>query len=188
MKLVLGLLLIVLSVGTRADWVLNNDESSINFISIKKSIVGEVHNFKVLSGTLADNKAVISIDLSSVETNISIRNARMQALFFEVVKFPSAIITSKIDTARLLAMKAGDNYRKDITFSLTLHGATKEIISSVYITKLSNGRVAVQSEYPVIIKTGDFALNKGLEALRGVAKLSHISSAVPVTFRLIFTQ
>ena len=66
------------------DWNLVNEESRINFISIKASDIAEIHTFKELSGSVKNNgQAQVVINLSSSETLIPIRNERMGNLLFE---------------------------------------------------------------------------------------------------------
>jgi dihydrodipicolinate synthase/N-acetylneuraminate lyase len=54
----------------------------------------------------------------------------------------------------------------------------------VLVTKLAANKILVVSAHPVIIKADEFALAKGVEALREVAGLPMISYAVPVSFYL----
>ena len=62
-------------------WTSVADQSSVAFGSIKKDVVGEVHHFQKVSGTVSDAGAVtITIDLGSVETNIDIRNEQSYLL------------------------------------------------------------------------------------------------------------
>jgi polyisoprenoid-binding protein YceI len=172
----------------QADWKLDNDQSLVNFVSIKQSTIGEVNYFRSLSGTIKDNKANIKINLSSVETNIPIRNDRMKSMLFKVAKFEYAFITVDLDATKLEKMGLGDNFRENVSIALTLHGISKKIASDIQVFKLTNGRILVQSEYPIIINAEDFNLVSGIEALRTIAKLSTISTVVPVTFSLVFTK
>lgn len=189
MKYVLTIIMLLMaSFSAHADWVLNNEKTSVNFISIKKSSAGEIHKFNSVTGSLNGNKARISIDLSSVDTNIPIRNDRMKTMLFEVANFSSADITTTIDQSRLKNMKDGGSYQKEMKLQLSLHGKTKELSSLVQVTKLSDNRILVYSIHPVIINAADYNLTDGIEALRKVAKLSAISAAIPVTFNLVFNK
>ena len=74
-----------------SDWSLVNEESRINFISIKASDIAEIHTFKELSGRVKNNgQAQVIVNLSSLETLIPIRNERMGNLFFETKVYPIA--------------------------------------------------------------------------------------------------
>ena len=181
-------LLAIASCGVNADWQLNSRDSAVNFISTKKTSTSEVHHFKSLSGSIENNKASVLIDLSSVETNIPIRNERMQSLLFETKSFLLASISAEIDTAKLLNMKCGDSESMRLVLGLDFHGISKQIESEVHIVKLTNDSVQVYSQHPIIIKAEDFGLAKGVEALRNIANLPVISTAVPVTFNLKFEK
>ena len=183
MKQLLSLcLLTLLSFNAQAGWQLDNEKSLINFISIKKSTIAEVHHFKSLSGTIADEVAKVNIDLLSVETNISIRNERVKSVLFDTSKYSSAFISAKIDASILSALKIGQRFQKELVLTLDLHGITNKIPATVNVTKLSDDSIMVHSVNPVILKASDFGLDKGIEELASIAKLSVISSTVPVTF------
>ena len=188
-KYLLCFLSLWVAFAAQADWQLNSDKSSLNFVSIKKSAIAEVHSFKQLSGSIKTTGEVeLLINLASVDTNIAIRNERMKSLLFEVGKFATANILAKVDGAKLQAMKAGDFYYDDVAMVLGLHGIDKKITAAMSVVKLSDGSIRVSSVRPVIIATQDFALSDGVEALRVVANLPVISTAVPVTFSAVFTE
>jgi len=187
-KLLFLCFLTLLSFNAQAAWQLKNQQSIINFVSIKKSTIAEVHHFKSLSGTIADDAVKVSIDLLSVETNIPIRNERMKSMLFDTSEYSSASIAAKIDSSILDNLKVGRHYQEKLSLTLDLHGITNTIPASVGVVKLSDDSVLVYSVNPVIINASDFGLNKGIEALRSIAKLPVISSAVPVTFNLVFNR
>lgn len=187
-KLLFLCFLTLLSFNVQAAWQLNNQQSLINFVSIKKSNVAEVHHFKSLSGTLSDKAAKVSIDLLSVETNIPIRNERMKSMLFDTSKYSSATITAAIDISTLNDLKVGQHYQEKLSLTLDLHGITNSVPATVGVVKLTDDSLLVYSVNPIIINASDFGLNKGIEALRSIAKLPVISSAVPVTFNLVFNR
>lgn len=177
------------SFGAQADWQLKGSNSSVNFVSIKKSAIAEVHLFKQLSGSINNNGEVnVSIDLASVDTNIAIRNERMKSLLFDVNKFSTANILAKVDGGKLKAMKSGGFYQEDFDIVLSLHGIDRKITTAINVVKLADGSIRVSSVRPIIIAAQDFGLREGVEALRVVANLPVISTAVPVTFNLVFTE
>lgn len=181
-------LLLFLPFNAYAQWNLNNSQSSVNFISVKKSSVGEVHAFRNISGSIKNGTATVDIDLSSVDTNIAIRNERMKTMLFDVANFSTASISSKVNIDQLTSMKSGDIRRSKIDLNVQLHGVTQQLQIEVQIIKLSDHSILVASTSPFIIKAKDFNLAEGIEALRNIAKLPSISTAVPVSISLVFTQ
>ena len=180
---------LLLSSNAFAQWELMNDESTVSYVSIKKSIVGEVNGFGTLDGSIASNNAMsVVIDLGSVETNIPIRDERMKTMLFEVASFPTATISATLDPDALKQMKVGETYRESVNFNLSLHGISKQLTTDVRVVKLSNNRILAVSEKPVIVSADEYNLSKGVEKLREVASLPSISTAVPVTFSLVFGQ
>jgi len=158
MKKVLSLFLMALwslNAQAQADLQLNNKQSAINFVSIKKSTVGEVHHFKSLSGTYRNGEAKVEIDLSSVETSIPIRNKRMQNMLFDVSQYPLATITTKLDSATLDKLNVGQYIQEKLDLTLNLHGIVNKVSATVNIVKLSNNVILVYSVYPVMINASD---------------------------------
>ncbi|MDQ7090005.1 MAG: YceI family protein [Methylococcales bacterium] len=191
MRKFLSILVITLCTSSyaMADWSLVNDESTLSFISTKKSAVSEVHHFKTMSGTLDEKGGLkLSVDLSSVETNIPIRNQRMMELLFEVSQYANATLTSTLDFQKIMNLKEGDTYLETLTFDASLHGIAQKIKTPVKFIKLSNNKLMLMLEKPVVINASQFGLGKGLEKLQAIAKLPSISTAAPVTFSLTFTQ
>lgn len=172
-----------------AQWELINDESTVNYISIKKSQVAEVNGFKTLNGSIENTGNIsVEIDLGSVDTNIPIRDERMKALLFEVATFPKAKISAALDLKKITEMNIGDTYKDSMNISLSLHGVSKEMVTDVRVVKLTNNRILAVSLKPVIVNADLFKLSEGVEKLRKVADLPSISSAIPVTFSLVFSQ
>ncbi len=180
---------LILSSNALAEWELINDESTVNYVSIKNSKVGEINSFKSLNGSIENNgNILVEIDLGSVETNIPIRNERMKTLLFEVASFSKAKISAALDVKSLTEMNIGDTYNDSISFSLSLHGVSKEIITDLRVVKLTKNRILAVSLKPIIVNADEYKLSGGVEKLREVANLPSISSAIPVTFSLVFSQ
>ena len=171
-----------------AQWELDSEHSTINFISVKNSAIAESHSFGSLVGYVGKSGNVqLSIDLVSVETLIPIRNERMREILFETAKFPNATIAAEVDPAILAEVAKGGTVSTEVPVRLSLHGVEDDI--SVPVTVFSDGgSLSVVSSRPVIINAADFGLASGVEALREVAGLNTISTAVPVTLNLHFNH
>ena len=188
-KTLLTFALMGIACNASAEWVLNNAESNINFVSIKKNSVGEIHTFENLSGSLKKSgKAKIIISLSSVETMIPIRNDRMKAMLFEVDQFPESSISTTIDYSQVSKMKWGETLIQPLQFTLSLHGEEKMIEADARVVKLRGNKLLVSTIKPIMIDATDFSLGKGVEKLRKIANLPSISTAVPVMASLVFEK
>lgn len=168
-----------------ADWVIDSSGSQLNFISIKKMNIAEVHQFKQLQGSY-DSKGnfVLDIDLASVDTQVPIRDDRMKKELFEVSKFSTAKLTAMIDTDLIDAIAEGASERFTFDAKLDLHGVTKPITLDVVVTRLVGAKLSVVSAKPVIINADDFELASGINKLMELASLPSISHVVPVSFYL----
>ena len=174
--------------AAQAHWSLDNEASSLSFVTVKAEHVAEAHSFDRLSGTIGDNGDVeITIELASVNTMIQIRNERMQEMLFETNMFPEATISGSIDRDALTDMDAGASTSRQIDFELSLHGQSVALAADVQITRTGEG-VVVSTLKPIIVMSDAFALTAGVEKLREVAGLPSISRAVPVSFTVVFEQ
>lgn len=165
-----------------ADWVLDNNQSALYFASIKKQSIAEIHQFKQLSGTIDHTgQGTLSIDLTSVETNVDVRNQRLRDMLFETNKFAKATVAIDL---RETGIRSGIQTVKVI---LDLHGVKKQIPATIAVMT-NEKQVNVATAAPIILNAADFDLEGGLTVLREIASLDNISNAVPVTFFLSFNE
>ena len=185
----LPVLLLVFCNQVFAGWTLNVDESDIHFVSIKKGSIAEVHTFDDISGSVSDQgEFQLVVNLSSVNTQIDIRNERMKEHLFEVQKFPLAKITGNVNAKRVNSLKVGQKMSEKVSFSLALHGQTITSSMLLSLTKMQDGIVRVRSIEPFIVNASQFDLSGGIEKLRELASLPSIATAIPVTFSLEFVS
>ncbi|HCL71796.1 MAG TPA: hypothetical protein DIC58_03080, partial [Gammaproteobacteria bacterium] len=152
-----------------AHWSLNNEASTLSFVTTKAEHVAEVHTFDLLSGEIADDGAVsVTVELASVNTLIPIRNERMQAMLFETNLFPEATIEATIDLDNLAAMPAGGSETMQLNFSLSMRDISRSYTADVMITRLDEALVPTTLK-PIVVTAVDFGLQTGVEALREVA-------------------
>ena len=85
-----------------AVWSLDKDTSSLHFMSTKNAQITEVHQFDNFDGSLSDDgKLMVTVDLSSVNTAIDIRNKRMQEMLFNVAKYADATFQATLPDAMM---------------------------------------------------------------------------------------
>jgi polyisoprenoid-binding protein YceI len=179
-----GMLLAATTVSA-ANWQLNNDQSQLNFVSIKKGNVAEVHHFERLTGSLSESGTfTLDIDLESVNTNIEIRDQRMREFLFDVVDFPASSLTAQVEPALVSELASGMSRTATIDAELSLHGQKQSLTIDVLVTKLSDNTLMLVSAKPLVLNVSDFDLVQGVEKLRELAGLPSISHAVPVSFYL----
>jgi len=175
------------SVAPTAAWNLDTTASYLNFVTTKNTHNVEVHNFTTINGNIsAAGVATLTIDLSTVNTGVALRDERMRGLLFDVTNFPAATVTVAVPATLISGLAVGQSATTDISASLNLHGVTGTITTKVSVQKLSSSRVLVQSLSPILVKAGDYALTDGVEALRAAVGIASISVAVPVDFALVF--
>lgn len=167
-------------------WQLLNEESNLNFISIKKGNIAEIHQFKQLSAYVENNQVKLIVDLNSVDTKIAIRDQRMRDFLFQTTKFSEATFSAELPNNFLSRMKVGASQKLTLSGEISLHGQTQKVLTKVRVVKLSDGKVVINAIEPVIINAENFALADGVAKLQALAGLPSISRAVPLTFTLTF--
>ena len=179
-------LLIAASTAAQADWTLDAGASRLSFISTKNGSKAETHYFREISGAVTDNgDARVEVPLDSVETAIPIRNERMREFLFETADFPSLTVTASVDPA-LLGTDGAQSGAVPVTVSL--HGQEASYEAAVIVARDKDGSLTVATTEPIVVNAADFELGAGIAKLRELAGLDSISTAVPVSARLVFRQ
>ena len=170
----------------QADWTVI-DSSRIGFVSIKNNRIGENNAFGRVSGSISESGQVaVSVDLSSVETGIGIRNERLQKILFEVASFPTASIDAALSDGQIVALRAGGARAESVLVNISLHGKTVSKTANVSVSS-SGGDVRVTTTQPIVITAQEFGLESGVAALQQIAGLNAISRSIPVTVDLRLT-
>jgi len=186
-QLVIASLCLAIGSANAAEWVIDNQSSQLNFISIKKGNIAELHQFDEVQGGLdSQGKFVLNINLASVNTHNAVRDERMAKYFFNVDKFSTAKLTADLDLLVLDAIAEGASAAIDIDANLNLHGEVQAIKLNVIVTRLVGAKLSVVSAQPLLLNVEDYSLVSGVNKLMELAKLPSISHAVPVSFYLTF--
>ena len=185
-KLVIILGALGVMAPAQADWTLS-ESSRIGFVSIKNNSIGENNAFERVSGSIsASGEVSLSVDLSSVETGIGIRNERLQKMLFEVASFPTATIDAALSDSQIAALEAGGAQTESVGVSISLHGKTVNKTANLSVSA-SGGDVRVTTTQPIVITAQEFGLEAGVAALQQIAGLNAISRSIPVTVDLRLT-
>ena len=170
-----------LSPLAQADWQVGPG-SQVQFVSIKKNMIGEVSHFETLAGTVTDTGEVeVRVALDSVETNIGIRNERMKMMLFEVGLYPEAVITAQLDAGAIAAMSDGGV--TNVALQIDLHGQTVTKNAELNVAVTDQG-VSATTAQPILLTAAEFGLEGGVAALQEIAGLNAISRVIPVTVAL----
>jgi len=179
--------LLLAAASAQGNWQLDNDASSLSFVTIKAEHVGEVHTFDRLSGSISEaGVADITIELASINTLIPIRDERMQNLLFETNLFPEARLGAELDIGEFEALEPGASATATIGFDLSMRGQSNSNQAEVRVTRLADNGIQATTLKPVLVIANSFDLVRGVEALREIAGLPSISNAVPVSFTVVF--
>ena len=175
--------LLLVTQATLADWRLTA-ASKVGYVSIKNNAIAEHNYFSGVTGSLnKKGQLKVSIDLSTVETQVDIRNQRMRDLFFEVTQYPEAVVTAQLDMQELAQVESGAPLEIVKPFTLSLHGVESTAEAHLRIISVG-GRAWVSTVQPILISAADFGLEGGVAALRKMAGLEAVAAVVPVSVNL----
>ena len=179
--------LLLMTQATLADWRLTSS-SKVGYVSIKNNAIAEHNVFSGVTGSLSKKGQLkITIDLSTVETQVDIRNQRMRELFFEVTQYPQAVVTAELDVQELAQVDSGAPLEIVKPFTLSLHGVEATAEAHLRVVAVG-GRAWVSTVRPVLISAADFGLEGGVSALQKIAGLEAIAAVVPVSIDLKFVK
>jgi len=182
-KFITLLIISALSINSHAQWRVDNNQSKVSFVSVKKDHVAEAHHFTSVSGKYSDDgRFELVIDLNSVTTGIEIRDQRLKEHLFKTKTLANASFSASVPPKIVRALTIGQTVNKTITGTLSLMGHEQQVTALVSITKLAENALLINSAKPVIINAADYGLVAGINKLAQMAKLSRISYAVPVSF------
>jgi polyisoprenoid-binding protein YceI len=179
--------LLLMTQATLADWRLTS-ASKVGYVSIKNNAIAEHNVFSGVTGSLSKKGQLkINIDLSTVETQVDIRNQRMRELFFEVTQYPQAVVTADLDVQELAQVDSGAPLEIVKPFTLSLHGVEATAEAHLRVVAVG-GRAWVSTVRPILISAADFGLEGGVSALQKIAGLEAIAAVVPVSVDLKFVK
>jgi polyisoprenoid-binding protein YceI len=186
MKACIIFLTLIFSSLSLADWTLQQP-SSIHFLTSKNTHITEIHSFKKFDAFISNSGlAKLTIDLTSVDTLIEIRNQRMQEHLFETSRFSQASFEAKIPAAILTKAKNGQQTRFELEGKISLHGEQVPAHCQVMISPSKDNIITVTNITPILIDAGSFNLIAGINKLQELAGLKSIAYTVPLTFSLSF--
>ena len=178
-----------LSFSAAADWSVNSQQSSLNFVSVKNDVVAETHSFKELTGKLTTaGEFSVVIPVATIDTAIPIRNERILEHVLAAKQFASINAKGKVDSKVLTGLKTGDSVVVDQALDLTLLSQSQTLTAKVKVTKVSETQLLVTTVAPVMLDVNKFQLGAGVEKLRELAGLKSISPFVPTTFSLVLVK
>ena len=174
--------------AAHATWELDSTQSTLNFVSTKKATVGEVSTFNSYNGSIsAEGGVELEIDLSSVNTNIGIRDERMSKFLFQTDMYPTATLTGNVSLDSAKGLTPGQSEKQTVELSLKLHGVSSMVNAEVNVIATERGYL-VYNIKPVLLNANNFNLNEGIDKLKDLAKLDSISLAIPVNFSFQFIK
>lgn len=170
-------------------WSVDDAASALFYVTTKKEHVAERHVVPGITGGLtADGVLRVELDMASVTSGVDVRDNRLREHLYKVAEHPKAIFSGEIDMAEYEGLGIGESMESVVEGDLEIAGVEGFVDFTVMVTRAGEGRVVVSSYGPIIVDSADFELSEGIDTLRELAKLPHISYMVPVTFTLAFDR
>lgn len=182
-KIIITIALLFFTLTANAAWQIDAEQSSVTFVSTKQEHIREIHKIPGVSGSISvKGELAMTLDLSTIESGIEIRNERMREMLFKIATFPAATITAQLpDLSRKTKLDKFDA-------ELNLHGLSKTIPVEALVTRTAKGEIMASLTQPIIISASDFGLEAGVAALQKIAGLTSIGNSVPVYVTLVFKK
>ncbi len=167
-------------IESEKSWILNPELSNIAIVTTKNNKVSEVSDFNSFSGSISSSGYLeIEIQLNSLETNIPIRNERIQQHLFQTNLYPTADIHTQLKVEDLT-----DGIHH-ISFDVDLHGVSAIIDADFMVFSQFDNKVVTLNK-PLVVNAKTFSLDHGIVTLKKIAKLESINFTVPLNIVLTF--
>lgn len=171
-----------------ANWQLESSDSSLHFVSVKNELVAETHHFKQLNGSWDGKSVSIDIDVSSMDTQIPIRNERIWQYVLNAGQFAAITVTAPLSTDSLSGLQTGQSTVQTLPLTVSIAGQAAQLNAAVRISRLNNTTLLATTEAPIMLNTNSFNLTAGVAKLQELAGLKSIEPVVPVSFSVLFKQ
>lgn len=188
MKTTLTAAALALVAGTASAemWTLDGANSKVGFGSVKSDVIGEGHSFSGLSGTVSEDGMVeLTLDLATVNTDLDIRNERIQEHVFKMA--PSAQLMAEVDMDAMKGLAVGSTMESVVEGTAMFLGEEVFVDLPVVAARLADDKVLIMSDGITYISTEELGIDAGIDKLMELARLERIDRAVPVTVRLMFS-
>ncbi len=161
-----------------ADWQVVADESVLALTSTKNKTIAETHTISGLSGSVSEMGNVnVTVDLATLESNIPIRNERLQAMLF--ADHSRATFSAGVRVSALRKLEPGQKQAVQLAGDLTLNGIKAPLTIPVVVTRLDEQQFQVSGGGR--LRADNFGFSSGLEELRKIAALQSIAPTVEYT-------
>ena len=162
---------------------LNLETAVVGVTSTKNDLISERHQIKFKSGAVSSTGRVdLEIDLRTTETNIPIRNERMQQHLF--AQSPLASVSAQLSPEAFAKARAGKAISGPVVVTLLANGVSQKLSMEMALERDATGGLSVSGKTEVDVSK--LGYGPGIETLRNLAGLLSISTLVPVDFVLQF--
>ena len=148
-----------LSAGER--WILDKTLSTIEFelpVFLAKNVQGKFNNIEGFIeldvNQKKQNKAIFSVQIDDLDMNyIKYKDLLLSNIFFDALKFPKAVVDTK-------KFSYTDEKEILINVELTLKGKSEMVPLIIYVTRLTDELVQIQSELIFSRTSFNIGINK----------------------------
>lgn len=169
-------------------WSLVTESSKLQFQSVKNASKVETSSFASYSGHIdADGRAIVTVQLDSVDTKVDLRNVRMRFLLFETFLHPEAFVNLAINPADISALATARRQTFPVAFELDLHGVKQQMQTDVVATLITDDMVSVASTAPILVAFDQFNFMDGMLKLQEAANVTITPSGL-VSFDFVFQR
>ncbi|MBC6414618.1 MAG: YceI family protein [Chromatiales bacterium] len=184
--LIIGLIAWFFLPAYAADWQLDSERSAITYLSSKQatidtSMIFESNLFHKFSASIKDSQLELTIDLSSLDTKVAIRDERVAEHVFLTQQYPYAVVTATIDDIEQITYQ-----RLQTTAMLAMRGQSHSVQAELIIERINPDTLRIQTVTPVLVDANAYGMLEGFAKLKALVGLMQIPTVIPVSLHLVF--
>ncbi|WP_163833641.1 YceI family protein [Spartinivicinus ruber] len=192
-QLLLGALLTAAVSQVQAAWLVQSENSKVNFITEKiftnDKSVKETQLISGVAGEVDNQKqAEIKIDLATIDTKIPVRNDRIKKWVLDITNYRYATVKADLSAINEQKIAVGDSKQMAVDGSLTIREATLPIQLFVKVTKNSATHYSVVSYKDTSININQYGGEDGIQKMTQVMGLKSINPVVSVKWELTLVE
>ena len=159
------------------------ESGQIDLVQLKNGTAEVPATFATPKGTLnADGTGSFEIDLSSWDSQLELRNSRVQELFFKAPEHPKATFMLTSSEGLKTDIAVGESSMATLKGELSLYAGKTPVEIPATLTHNADGSFQLATTQPFQVSIESLGLNENLQVLMKVCAHESIGDAVDVSF------
>lgn len=159
------------------------ESGQIGLVQLKNGTAEVPATFATPKGTLnADGTGSFEIDLSSWDSQLELRDTRVQEIFFKAPEHPKATFTLTSAEGLKTDIAVGESSTATLKGELSLYAGKAPVEFPATLTHNTDGSFQLATTQPFQVSIESLGLNENLQVLMEICAHESIGDAVDVSF------